>query len=50
MNKIPDYKVDYTNVAREVYDIAKYKGYKFLKGRTLELGFNMGGAYSLKER
>ena len=42
MNKIPDYKVDYTNVAREVYDIAKYKGYKFLKGRTLDAWLQYG--------
>ena len=35
MNK-PDYRIDYTDIALEVYEMAMWKGYKFLKGRTLD--------------
>lgn len=34
--KTPSYKRDYTELARECYDIALYKGYKFKKSRKLD--------------
>jgi len=34
--KKPDYRIDYTDTALEVYEMALWKGYKFLKGRSLD--------------
>lgn len=34
--KKPDYRIDYTETALEVYEMALWKGYKFLKGRNLD--------------
>ena len=34
--KKPDYRIDYTDTALEVYEMALWKGYKFLKGRNLD--------------
>ena len=33
---IPDYRIDYTDTALVVYEMAMWKGYKFLKKRNLE--------------
>lgn len=33
---IPDYRIDYTETALEVYEMAMWKGYKFLKGRNFD--------------
>ena len=33
---IPKHRIDYTKSAQEVYDMATYKGYKFLKSRNLD--------------
>jgi hypothetical protein len=33
---IPDYRIDYSDTALEVYEMAMWKGYKFLKGRNLD--------------
>jgi len=33
---IPDYRIDYSDTALEVYEMAMWKGYKFLKRRNLD--------------
>ena len=49
MNK-PDYRIDYTDIALEVYEMAMWKGYKFLKDRTLDAWLNTLGRCSLEEK
>ena len=33
---IPDYRIDYTDIALEVYEMAMWNGYQFIKGRKLD--------------
>jgi len=39
---IPNHRINYTKSAQEVYDMAQYKGYKFLKSRKLDSWLSYG--------
>ncbi len=40
--KKPPYTEDYTQLAKDVYEIAMWKGYKFRKGRNLDSWLKLG--------
>ena len=39
---IPEHRINYTKIAEDVLDIAKYKGYKFYKHRKLDSWLKLG--------
>ncbi|MDC0198609.1 hypothetical protein OAJ85_00430 [Pseudomonadota bacterium] len=50
MNKIPDYRIDYTATTKDIYDTAKWKGYKYLKGRNLDSWLSYGWSMLFKRK
>ena len=45
---IPNYRIDYTKSAEEVFEMAQWKGYKFLKGRKLDSWLSYGWSILFK--